>query len=223
MKKKREKSQASLNRPQGHGLASSSQSHRPQGNGLAFSTRPYRSGRYAPLRSSQIQAQSHKPEGSGLPSNRQTHNAEKARAYAFLLLKFRLRSEAELKLRLKQKGFSEELVKDTVEFLKDKKFIDDQLFAKGWVGSRLKRPFGLRKIKQELAQKGIAKEIIQDTLTQAKEHYSESQVVSQLARQRFSKLEGVEPLKAKARVYGYLMRRGFSPDVVGEVIRTVSF
>jgi regulatory protein len=148
-----------------------------------------------------------------------SNNPEKARAYAFLLLKFRLRSEAELKARLKQKGFSPELSQDTVNFLKEKEFINDHIFAKGWVSSRLRRPFGLRKIKQELVQKGLAQEIIQDALVQAAVCYNESQVVSQLAKQRFSKLKGIEPLKAKARVYGYLMRRGFSPDTIGEIIK----
>jgi regulatory protein len=190
LKKKRERSLASPNKPEGHGLASSSQSH--------------------------------KPEGNGLPSSRQSHNAEKARAYAFLLLKFRLRSEKELAQRLKQRGFSEELCQDTVNFLKNKQFIDDRVFAKGWVASRLKRPFGLRKIRQELIQKGLDKEIIDNSLSGVKEYYNESQIVSQLAQQRFSKLKGIESFQAKARVYGYLMRRGFAPDVVGEVIRTVS-
>jgi regulatory protein len=154
-----------------------------------------------------------------LASYSQSHNPEKARAYAFLLLKFRLRSENELRLRLKQKGFSEELSQDTVNFLKDKEFIDDHVFAKGWVASRLKRPFGLRKIRQELIQKGLDKEIIENSLSQVKEYYNESQIVGQLAQQRFSKLKNIEPLKAKARVYGYLMRRGFSPDVVSEVVK----
>jgi regulatory protein len=165
-----------------------------------------------------------RPQGNGLASNSQSHSgAEKARAYVFLLLKFRLRSENELRARLKQKGFSEELAADTVSFLKDKEFIDDRVFAKGWVSSRLKRPLGLRKIKQELLQKGIAKEIIQDALAQASQQYSESQVVSQLAKQRFSRLKSIEPLKAKARVYGYLMRRGFSPDVVSDIINNLDF
>ena len=146
-------------------------------------------------------------------------NPEKARAYAFLLLKFRLRSENELKVRLKQKGFSEELSQDTVNFLKGKEFIDDRVFARGWVASRLRRPFGLRKIRQELLQKGLDQEIIENSLSQVKENYDENQIVSQLAQQRFSKLKGIEPLKAKARVYAYLIRRGFSPEVIGEVVK----
>ncbi len=146
-------------------------------------------------------------------------SAQAARAYAFLLLKFRLRSECELKTRLKQKGFSEELSQDTVNFLKDKEFIDDRVFARGWVGARLKRSLGLRKIKQELLQKGIGQEIIDESLAQVKEDYRENQVVRQLAQKRFSKLKGVDLFKAKARVYAYLVRRGFSVDIVGEVVK----
>lgn len=142
-----------------------------------------------------------------------------AKEYAFLLLKFRLRSEAELLARLKQKGFSPELSQETVDFLKEKKFIDDRVFARSWVASRLKRPYGLRKIKQELTQKGLAKEIIQSSIVCAKENYNESQIVSQLAQQRFSRIKNVEPLKAKSRVYAYLIRRGFASDLVGDIVK----
>ena len=146
------------------------------------------------------------------------NSPEKAKEYAFLLLKFRLRSEKELLGRLKQKGFSEESSQDTVNFLKDKQFIDDRVFARGWVASRLKRPFGLRRIRQELARKGLDKQVIEEALIQAKEEYDEAGIVRQLAEQRFSKLKGIEPLKAKQRVYAYLMRRGFSPDLIGDVV-----
>jgi len=144
-----------------------------------------------------------------------------ARAYAFLLLKYRLRSENELKARLKRKGYAEELAAQTVNFLKDRAFIDDRVFARGWVASRLKRPLGKRKIKLELAQKGVASDIVQEALGWATQDYSESQTVAQLAKQRFSKLKGIEPLKAKARVYGYLIRRGFAPEAVSEAMRSL--
>ena len=161
---------------------------------------------------------SSRPQGRGLPSDRQSRGPEKAREYAFLLLKFRLRSEKELAQRLKQKGFSEELCQATVDFLKDKQFINDRLFAKGWVASRLNKPFGLRRIKQELVQKGLGKEVIEEAFVQAKEDYDENKIVKDLAEKRFSKLKDIEPIKAKQRVYAYLIRRGFSPDLVGEVV-----
>jgi regulatory protein len=146
-------------------------------------------------------------------------SSEKAKAYAFLLLKFRLRSAKELEQRLKQKGFSEELSRETVNFLKDKEFIDDRVFARGWVSSRLKRPFGLRRIKQELAQKGLDKEVIENAFVWAKDDYDEAAIVKQLAERRFLKAQGIEPIKAKQRIYAYLMRRGFSPDLVSNAVR----
>jgi len=149
----------------------------------------------------------------------QGHGLEEARAYAFLLLKFRLRSEKELALRLRQKKFSEKVIQDTLSFLKDKQFIDDRLFAKGWVSSRLKRPFGLRRIRQELVLKGLGKEVIAEALERIKGDYSESEVIRQLAEQRFSKLKNIEPQKAKARVYAYLIRRGFSPEITSDIVK----
>ena len=149
-------------------------------------------------------------------------SAQKARAYAFLLLKFRLRSAAELKARLKLKGFSEELSQDTVNFLKEKEFVDDRVFARSWVAAKLKRPLGLRKIRQELVQKGLAAEIIEAAIAGVKKHYPEDRVVSQIAQQRFSRIKGVDLIKAKARVYGYLIRRGFAAEIVGEVVKKLN-
>jgi regulatory protein len=143
---------------------------------------------------------------------------EKAKNYAFLLLKFRLRSEKELYERLKRKNFELNIINQTLSFLKDKCFIDDRLFAKNWIEWRLRKPLGLRRLKQELKIKGIDKEIIDKELEDLKKNYSEEDIVSGLAKQRFQKLRGVEPNKAKQRVFGYLLRRGFSPDIVIDVL-----
>jgi regulatory protein len=86
------------------------------------------------------------------------------------------------------------------------------------VSSRLKRPFGLRRIKQELLQKGLDKEIIETAFAWAKEDYQEEDVVRKLAEQKFAKSKGIDPVKAKQRIYAYLMRRGFSPDLVSNIV-----
>jgi len=145
----------------------------------------------------------------------------KAKEYAFLLLKFRLRSENELALRLRQKKFSEDIIRDTINFLKDKNFLNDRAFAKSWVNFRLKRPFGLKRIREELRVKGLDKQVIDEAISNIKENYSEKPIVSQLAKQRLERLKNIEPLKARQRVYAYLMRRGFSPEIVGTVVNAL--
>ena len=145
--------------------------------------------------------------------NKRIEYFDKARDYAFLLLKFRLRSENELVQRLKLKKIPEETIREVISFLKEKRFIDDNVFAKAWLNSRLKRPLGLRRIRQELRQKGIDKAVIETEVGSVK-NYSEAETVLELAKERLGKLKAVEPIKAKRRVYEFLLRRGFSSQVV---------
>lgn len=138
--------------------------------------------------------------------------------YAFLLLKFRLRSEHEIYQRLKKKKFTEEIINQTVTFLKQKGFINDSLFASAWIESRLKKPLGARRIRQELNAKGVSEEIIDKELKEAKENYSEPEIITNLARMRIVKLKGASPADIKRRLYAYLLRRGFSPEAVMDVV-----
>ena len=138
----------------------------------------------------------------------------KARAYAFLLLKFRPRSEKELYERLKKKNFGEGVTKNTISFLKEKKFIDDEDFARAWIDWRLKRPLGLRRIEQELRQKGIDKEIIRAQIEVSRKDYREEDIVLKLAQERLGKLKDLQQKKAKQRILSYLLRRGFSTEIV---------
>ncbi|MDP2941399.1 MAG: regulatory protein RecX [Candidatus Omnitrophota bacterium] len=142
----------------------------------------------------------------------------RARDYAFLLLKFRQRSEQEIREKLKRKKFSPEIIRETVIFLKEKAFLDDQIFAREWISSRLKRPLGIRRIRQELKLKGVPDKIIQSEIEQAGQDYREEAVVEAIAQEKAQRLKGLDPQKAKRRIYGYLLRRGFSPDSVSEAV-----
>jgi regulatory protein len=145
-------------------------------------------------------------------------SSEKARQYSFLLLKYRLRSEKEIADRLVRKKFPPEVIKETIAFLKEKRFIDDSSFARAWLQSRIKRPLGIRRLKQELRFKGIDKEIIESNIERIKKNYSESEVVQSIVEDKFRKMRNIEPQKAKMRIYSYLLRRGFSPDVCLDAI-----
>lgn len=139
---------------------------------------------------------------------------QKAKDYAFLLLKYRLRSEKEIFERLKKKKFDDNTVRLVLSFLKDKGFVDDEAFAKAWVGSRIKRPYGFRRISRELNLKGIDPRIINNQLEEVRKDYRESEIVRELAQKRFARLKDLERKTAKRRVYSYLLRRGFSPEAV---------
>lgn len=144
-----------------------------------------------------------------------------ARDYAFLLLKFRLRSEEELYQRLKKKKIDEATIRETLSFLKDKGFLDDNLFAQNWIESRLRRSEGPRKIKEELKLKGIGQGIIAAQFGRLKADYSEEKIIGEILHTRLKKLKGITPQAAKRRLYEYLVRRGFSPELAVEAINKI--
>ncbi|MFA6216249.1 MAG: regulatory protein RecX [Candidatus Omnitrophota bacterium] len=146
-----------------------------------------------------------------------------AKRYAFLLLKFRQRSEQEIRQRLKKKQFPETVIQETVSFLKDKKFIDDGVFAREWIGSRIKKPMGFRRLREELKRKGIDKEIIDSQLEEIKKGYDEKGIVAEVISNKLHSFKGQDAQKAKRRLYAYLLRRGFSPDIIIEAVNRAGF
>ena len=85
--------------------------------------------------------------------------------------------------------------------------------------SRLKRPFGLRRIQLELRTKGVDKEIIDNQIRKIRDDYPEQEIVARLAKTKLEKMKGLEAPVAKRRVIAYLLRRGFPPETVADVMR----
>lgn len=152
-------------------------------------------------------------------SNSKTDDLQKARNYAFLLLKFRPRSEKEICERLKRKRFDAGVIRLTLGFLKEKNFINDSDFSRSWVESRLSKRLGAKRIRQELRLKGIDKEVIESQLGEFKDSFPEDKIVRDIAREKMKRFSNIEPQKAKRRIYGYLMRRGFSAGIIMDILR----
>jgi regulatory protein len=144
-----------------------------------------------------------------------------ARRYAFILLKVRPRSETEILDRLRRKRYPEEIIALTLDFLKTKGFIDDRAFARLWCESRLKKPYGVRRIALELRQKGIAAPIVDDVISAARIAYDEPHIVRELALKQWNKRGSQDKQKAQQKVYAYLVRRGFSPDTVADTVSSL--
>jgi len=153
------------------------------------------------------------------PVKKNLGSLQKAKNYAFLLLKFRLRSENEIRQRLRKKRFAPEIIEETLAFLKERKFVEDNYFAKAWIEARIKKPLGIRRLKEELRLKGIDREIIENQINEIKRNYSEEDIVTEVAKERLKKIKGIDPQKAKKRIYAYLLRRGFSPETVIDVLK----
>ena len=137
-----------------------------------------------------------------------------AKATVYRLLKFRSRSEYEIVAKLKDKNFDNAIIEQVVSFFKKCDLINDTVFTKGWIASRLNKPLGLRKIQQELNAKGVSSEIISTQLKTMTREYNEQQIIEQIIQKRARIYHGFDSITIQRRLAGYLLRRGFSPEVV---------
>lgn len=145
----------------------------------------------------------------------------KCRACALRLIKFRPRSEKELKDKLERKGYLLDAVNDALAYCRKHHFIDDKLFARAWAQERVKKPFGLNRISYELHAKGVNKEIIDHVIQEAKQEYREEEIICDIVKNKWKKYQDIEPEKAKARLFGFLSRRGFSRDLIVEALSRI--
>ena len=90
------------------------------------------------------------------------------------------------------------------------------------------RKRGPREMRLRLETKGFGSKEVDETLSFLedkgfidKENISETETAAELAHLKFSKLKNISFDKARARVYAYLSRRGFNPDVIAEVIENM--
>ena len=142
----------------------------------------------------------------------------KAKRIVFHLLKYRARSRKEIQDRLKHRKFSQSTIDKVTDYFDRLDIINDHEFASNWLNSRLRKPFGMRRIFFELRQKGINDDIIEQIQEKVKDSYNEYEVVSNLAKRKMENLKSLDQNKARRRIYGFLARRGFSIDTINEVI-----
>jgi regulatory protein len=145
---------------------------------------------------------------------------ERAHEKALNYLSYRPRSEAELQSHLLKSDFAEATVADVLDRLREVGLVDDDAFARYWVENRARfRPRGKRMLVQELRQKDIASSVIETTLTQ----YDEVAAAQQVAAEQARRLAHLPPDLFRRRLWDRLMRRGFSPDIIQEVLATQPF
>lgn len=147
--------------------------------------------------------------------------SERETAYQYLLklLSVRPRTEKEARSRLRGKGFSEDVVEETIARAKEEGLLDDALFARLYAEDRAtRRPRSKRLIARELVRKGIPPELVRKALEKALGDRDEVALARSALEKRLPLLRGLPREVALRRAYGYLLRRGFSHQVSREVV-----
>ena len=134
---------------------------------------------------------------------------------AYRYLTYRARSEAELKQRLHGRGFSTEVVEETIARLKEQSLIDDLAFAQFWRDNRLSSNLKSKKlIAQELREKKVTQEIIE----QVTENIDDEDNAYRLGCRRIHMFVDPEYSNFQRKLSNYLAYRGFSYDVIRQTV-----
>lgn len=139
-----------------------------------------------------------------------------AMSRALNFLAYRSRSEKEVRDRLVRYGYGGDTVDGVLGRLAELGYLDDEGFART-AASEKARKYGPRRVSADLRRGGVSGEIAQAAVEEVFRENPERDVAREAVARRYNTSEGSD---AQARrVYGFLMRRGFSADVCAEISR----
>ena len=127
-------------------------------------------------------------------------------------------SSRELRKKLSERGFSEEEIAETLEFLREKRFLDDLRLGRNLIRYMAERRyFGAYKIRMELSLK-LDREYIEVLLPDELEQYDFAALAKQLTHKPGLRGKSREALirKLKAQGYGAGEIRSALADLPGE-------
>jgi len=134
---------------------------------------------------------------------------------ALNLLGYRARSRAEIRERLGRYGYAGETIEAVVLRLEELGYLDDAEFARLKAREKARR-YGPRRVSVELRKSGVGEELAREVVA---EEFADRSEVGE-ARSAAARRYNTRGSDAEARrVYGFLVRRGYSAEVCVRVAR----
>lgn len=125
------------------------------------------------------------------------------------LISRRSRSEKEIRDYGFKKKWSPENISRVIERLREKKYLNDERFAKSFVSSRANlKNWSRRRMELELAKKGISRDLIEKILSENQEFNEENALIKLIAKKRSHYGDD------RRKFVNYLLRQGFAFDLV---------
>lgn len=131
------------------------------------------------------------------------------------------RSTHELHTRLVERGVEDEVARAVVTRFVEVGLLNDAQFARQWVASRAQsRGLSRRVIEAELHTKGIAPELVGQALA-GLDAQAERDTAVRLVQRKAKATRHLEHQVRVRRLVGMLARKGYSPEVAFEVVKSV--
>lgn len=151
----------------------------------------------------------------------ESENYIKCKESALRIIERNFKTEKEVKDKLKLKGYDDDSIENSIRFLKEYNFVNDEAYTKAFINDKLKT-MGSQKIKYSLIQKGIANEVIEEELADLNKE-NEKRVALNIAKKKLSNIKNKENDKYKisGKLYRFLMSKGYESDIINDIVKEV--
>lgn len=145
---------------------------------------------------------------------------KRAKLRALHLLEQGDRTKKDLEEKLLKNGYPPEAAEAALAYVESFHYIDDKRYALSYIQNQSGRK-GRARIQMELRRKGVPQEYIDQAFQEMEEETDTEAVIRELVQK---KRRGQGPMdeKEKQRLYGFLLRRGFSTSDILSVLREFS-
>lgn len=141
----------------------------------------------------------------------------KAKNKALNILSKADQSERKIREKLSNE-FEEYTINEVIDFLKNNKFINDELLASKIVNTNINlNKCGKNKIRQNLYNKGINSESISEALCEIDENI-EFENAMYLAKRRYQRVKNEDKRKIYQKISQHLAYKGFNYDIIKKVL-----
>ncbi|MFL0247801.1 recombination regulator RecX [Candidatus Clostridium stratigraminis] len=146
-------------------------------------------------------------------------NYIKCKNSALRIIERTYKSEKELFDKLFEKGYDDQTIEKTIEFLKNYSFLNDSTFTKMYIKDKIKTQ-GKNKIKFTLIKKGISEEIINNELQELNTE-DQNDTIMTLAEKKYKTLQKNEQDSRKLykKLADFLIRKGFQWEEVKPALK----
>jgi regulatory protein len=140
-------------------------------------------------------------------------------AYRYLTRRPHL--NAELKRKLSTKKFSKSVIDETLAYLNQKDYMDDQAFIKMYMQEQINlNKSGPLIIKKKLMEKGAHSSVIDPILSEGYPEELQIENAMKLFSNKIKSIREEEEQKRKEKMYRFLQQKGFSWPIIEKVFLT---
>lgn len=144
---------------------------------------------------------------------------KRAKLRAMYLLQKMDRTKWELERKLQESGYPKVVIERALAYVESFHYIDDKRYTEMYMQNQ-KQKKGKARIKMELMRKGVSSEVITEVFEETEDEIDTREVIRGLIEKKCSYRKDVDE-KEKRKLYGFLLRRGFSSADILSVFREI--